>query len=367
MSSGADLDDRLDLSDISWLTADVDVEAALDRLRVHVTSRRGNEIWGFCPDHHLFTGHQPSHPKWSINRLSGKSNCFTESRGSNLVWITARLKELSGHEAASWLLQDSVDSFRRSLNNLKRAVAGLFPEADDTFDATKFEQQLKETELEAPSVNFLAKHGIRPDAAQRFGCVQFPMGYYENRIVFPVRSVSQQLVGFVATDVLGQERWLKEHPHWYDSELRSTRPAEPGDYRKVLYPRGFSVGQHLMGVHDTDMTKGAFLVEGFRDMLKLRQEGFLGSLALGGSSVSDAQVELLSKLGTKRVVVLMDGDEAGRQAAPRVAQKCCKFFDDVYVTDIDNNRDPKDLTKAELLYLLKTRTTRAQLKKNWLI
>jgi DNA primase len=120
-----------------------------------------------------------------------------------------------------------------------------------------------------------------------------------------------------------------------------------------------------MGAHDTNVSRGAFLVEGFRDMLKLRQEGFEGSLAIGGSSVSDTQLEELSTLKTKKVVIMMDGDKAGRSAAEKTAQKCCKFFDEVYITDVGDNRDPKDLSRAELTNALKMRTTRARLSKTW--
>jgi len=344
---------------------DVDPEALLSRLGVKTTKLRGDELWGFCPDHQLFTGHEPSHDKWSMNTVNGKTKCLTEGRGSNIVRIVARLKGISPYEAVQWILDDAVGGFRSSLNRLSQAMNKFFPDDEiSSFDSERFQKQINEADLEASSVSFLAECNIRPEIAQRFGCVEFPAGYYARRLIFPIRSLKEELVGFVATSVEKKEDWAKDRlvP---DRDLGVLRKATEDDFKKVLYPKGFSVSSYLIGGHDADVSKGAFVNEGTRDMMKLRQEGFIGSVAVGGSSISESQIEQIASLGTKRIIVMMDGDPAGQRATQSIAEKCCVFFPEVYAVRLNKTQDPKKMMKGEFLHVLKNNLERVKMKRKF--
>jgi DNA primase len=56
------------------------------------------------------------------------------------------------------------------------------------------------------------------------------------------------------------------------------------------------------------------LVEGFFDTMRLYQAGYRRVVALMGSSLSEAQEELLT-LHFESVIVMLDGDEAGQAAS----------------------------------------------------
>lgn len=61
-------------------------------------------------------------------------------------------------------------------------------------------------------------------------------------------------------------------------------------------------------------------VEGFFDVFKLYQNGYPNAVALMGSTISSKQASLLEKTG-KRIIVMLDGDEAGKKGTEEVIKK----------------------------------------------
>jgi hypothetical protein len=357
----------LDLRNIEWLMDSVDLEQVLNRLEVRtVGPPKNDEIWGYCPDHHIFVGREPSDPKWSINTKTGKTNCFTEHRGSNLVWIVHRLKSMTARESVEWILDGSVESLSTRIKHLKRTLNGLVPNKEVSMkegDLEKFVMQMSNAELDKKSVSFLSKNDVQMKTAADFGCVEFDSGIYKNRLVFPVKNRESDVVGFIATDVLGKEEWLNVNKTIFDKKINEVRTTVPSDYRKVLYPLGFGIGSYLIG---TDMYEGssAILVEGARDVMKLHQENFRGALGVGGAKITEEQIKQLAFLMPKKVILMFDGDEAGKRGALESAKKLSYFFDSVFIANLDTGVDPKDLKRAEVLFYLKYKTVRFIEKKD---
>jgi len=347
----------IDCLDIEWIMDSIDVESVLDRLNVNVISRKVDQIWGYCPDHSLFVGTEASHPKWTLNARTGASNCFTEPRGSNLVYITCRLKKMSKLSAVEWILGHSVDSIEARYKRIKKLIKPLEPTREvSSFNISGFEKSIEKGELYQGSISFLSKHCIYPATARDFGAVEFTEGFYKDRLILPIRDIKKNLVGFVATDVVGQDSWLKDNQKIVDPETKILRDSTAKDYRKVRYPYGFKVSHYLMGEDTFKKEDTAILVEGCRDMMKLRQEGFAGALSVGGTSLSDKQMITLTKLHPKKVILMMDGDKAGRSGAKKIAEKILFAFGVVYIVNLAEGRDPKDLSRQEFLHYLKNET-----------
>ena len=355
-----DLDpENIDFGDISWVMDSIDVESVLDRLNIEITNRKGDQLWGYCPDHEMFTGKDPSHPKWTINASTGKTNCFTESRGSNLVYIASRLRKISRFHALEWILGFSVNSVEARYSRIKRMISGKEPIKEaNVFKINEFKKYFIDGEIHSGSITLLAKSNILPKTAVKFGCVEFIDGFYKNRLVFPVKDRDKDLVGFIATDVLGEEEWLKENPKVVDQENRILRGTTKDDYKKVRYPYGFRISKHLIGESEFGDSDVAILVEGCRDVIKLHQEGFTGALGLGGTSFSDNQLLSLTKLHPKKVIVMLDGDKGGRSAEDKVARRCVDVFQEVFITRITWGKDPKDLSREEILFFMRSNTER---------
>jgi DNA primase len=150
-------------------------------------------------------------------------------------------------------------------------------------------------------VNFLKRKDIPLDKAAKAGLIvsNNTNGYYDRfrgRIIFPIFNLNHQIIGFggrVLDDSL---------PKYLNS------PDTP------LYHKG----RYLYGL-DSAYTgvraKGfSIIVEGYMDLLALRQHGVANVVATLGTALTADQVRRL-KSYAKKVVVLFDSDDAGKQAA----------------------------------------------------
>jgi DNA primase len=140
---------------------------------------------------------------------------------------------------------------------------------------------------------YLARRGITEETARKFGVGFFPgksIWLANHRIVIPIHNPRRELVAYAG---------------------RTLRGAEP----KYLVPKGFRKSLELFNLH---RVKGeeVILVEGFFSVMWLHQLGY-PAVGLMGSSLSEAQRKLLERF--QRVVIMLDGDEAGRAAARKIA------------------------------------------------
>jgi hypothetical protein len=343
--------ERLRYKHISWLMPNVDVPMVLDKLGVSHEGVRGNEVRGFCPDHHLYTGRQPSHPFWTVNVDSGETYCFTEGRGSNLLWIVRRLLECKADEAAQFIsgatgatISDlELAGLRNRLRHMRkektddegREVSGL-GEIGADIAARPTSKRLYEFFASPPGKK---PTDIAKDTVDRFEVFERTWGYYCDRAIIPIRHDSQ-LVGFCAVDILGEKAWHKKHP---TSE----------DYRKTLYPLGFGAADCLYGYDDCEAgSERVILVEDARSKMKLWQEGYPSCCAILGAELHGPQIRLLATLSPKEVVVMLDGDVAGREATERAVRKLLKNFV-VRPCYVPIGKDPKNLCGNEIEAVMK--------------
>lgn len=173
---------------------------------------------------------------------------------------------------------------------------------------------------------YLAKRGIALETAEFFGVGFFPgKGTMQGRLVIPIHNPAGELVAYAG---------------------RSIDDAEP----KYKFPDGFRKSPLLYNLHRLgDLTETVAVVEGFFGAMSVHQCGFPNVVALMGCSLSDAQAELLARF--KRVVLLLDGDEAGRAGAAQLAERLVQrvFVKSVALPD---DRQPDQLLPVDLGKLL---------------
>ena len=89
------------------------------------------------------------------------------------------------------------------------------------------------------------------------------------------------------------------------------------------------------------------LCEGYFDVVAMHQNGFQTAVAALGTAVSDDHLEILSKFN-KPLVVMLDGDSAGRKAAKRIATLTVPERLDLRAAFItDEGEDPDSMLKKE--------------------
>ena len=96
----------------------------------------------------------------------------------------------------------------------------------------------------------------------------------------------------------------------------------PEGKEKYKLPKGFHKGLELFNLHRVKRTRHLVVVEGYFSVIRLHGLA-VPSVALMGSSISEEQIALLREHcpALKAVTLLLDGDEAGREAAETIAPR----------------------------------------------
>jgi DNA primase len=146
-----------------------------------------------------------------------------------------------------------------------------------------------------PDHPYLAGRGLPQDTLVEFGVGYFAgKGIMAGRIAIPIHNELGELVAYAG-------RW----------------PGEPPEGEgKYKLPMGFHKSMMVYNLHRAKAhakDAGLVIVEGFFDAMRLHAAGFPNVVALMGSSMSEAQEELIvTAVGPEGKVTLMfDEDEAG--------------------------------------------------------
>jgi DNA primase len=102
----------------------------------------------------------------------------------------------------------------------------------------------------------------------------------------------------------------------------------------------------LYNVHRVREEVSVVLVEGFFDCMKVTEAGF-PCVALMGSTMSDAQEELIREYFA-HVVVMLDGDEAGRGASENIGERLRRAVYQVDMVALVDGVQPDQLSTKEL-------------------
>jgi len=115
---------------------------------------------------------------------------------------------------------------------------------------------------------------------------------------------------------------------------------------------GFRKSQVVFNLHRA-VRQGAgcaVVVEGFFDCLRVHQAGYPNVVALMGVSLSDVQEQLLRERFPK-LVLMLDGDEAGRRASQHLAARL-RGNVSLSVVEVPSGRQPDQLSSEEMESLL---------------
>jgi DNA primase len=144
---------------------------------------------------------------------------------------------------------------------------------------------------------------------------------FRNRVIFPISDLNHRIIGFGGR------------------VLDNTMPKYINTPETPIYHKGGSL-YGLDSAHRDVREKGlAILVEGYMDMLVLRQNGIPNAVATLGTALTSDQVRKL-KGYTKELIVLFDPDEAGREAALKSFPLCLNEGVSAKVLVLPQGEDP---------------------------
>ena len=147
--------------------------------------------------------------------------------------------------------------------------------------------------------HYLAGRRISPETAEHFGIGFFAgQGYMQGRVVIPIHGEDGRLVAYAG---------------------RSLGQTEP----RYRFPPRFRKSLVLFNLHRAvNHGKTVVVVEGFFDCLNVHQAGLRCVVALMGCALSQHQERLLQQ-HFQEVILLLDGDRAGRAAGIAIAARLC--------------------------------------------
>jgi DNA primase len=278
------MDTQKDWVDFRLVKQAVSMQAVLDRYGINWLRKNGDELRGRCPIHQG-DGERSFH----VNTAKNAFQCFSCKARGNVLDFVAAMEKCSVRDAAlklkAWF--EVGGSGERST-----ALIMVEAQADELMATGPINPPLSFQLQVDHSHEYGLGRGLTQETLEYFGaglCVS--KGMFAGRFVIPLHNEVGKLVGYAG---------------------RALDESQP----KYLFPsrdKGFYKSRLLFNLHR--ITQGAdqiILVEGFFASMHLWQAGF-ASLGLLGSSLSKEQEAMLADRFL-RVVLLFDGDDAGRTA-----------------------------------------------------
>lgn len=150
---------------------------------------------------------------------------------------------------------------------------------------------------------------------------------FRNRIMFPLNNPRGQTVGFSGRVMPGADEKA-------GGKYVNTPETEIYHKSGILY--GYDLARSAIKAENTSV-----LVEGQMDVIGSWQAGVPNSVGVGGTALTDRQIELLKRVG-ETVIMALDADQAGDAAARKGIEAAGKTGLIVKVVDIRKGRKYKD-------------------------
>ncbi len=303
--------------------------------RVKLT-RRGREFVGLCPFHH------EKSPSFTVVEEKNFYHCFGCGAHGDVIGFTMRTEGLPFPEAVERLAGDAGLALperdpraeeqarvAKTLYDANEAAAEWFAAQLYTPEGRTGLDYFKRRGLSDATIARF-RLGYAPDARDAVKRALVPKGYSEaqlleagllvkpddgrspydrfrGRVMFPISDKRGRVIAFGGR-VLGDEK-----PKYLNS------PDTPLFHKgRVLYSyrEARTAAQGGAGKAEADM----IVAEGYMDVIALHQGGFEGAVAPLGTALTEPQIEELWRVQPEPFLCF-DGDEAGRRAAARAAER----------------------------------------------
>jgi DNA primase len=306
----------------------VSIEAMLGHYNVRLRRVNQESMRGNCPL--PMHSSEKSKETFIIQTVKNIWTCQSSScvdgrsgkKGGNILDFVALMENCSIRDAAvklrDWFLVTNANPESRKGSDSTPAPNS---NTDDEGENKPLAFSLQGIDHEHP---YLQQRGVKEGFARDFGIGFFPgKGLMSGRVVIPIHNERGELVAYAG---------------------RAIDQTEP----KYKLPAGFKKSAVLFNLHRV-VRDTVIIVEGFFDCLKVNQAGYIEVVALMGSSLSARQEELLRVF--EDIIILLDGDAAGREAAKEIASRLVSSHF-VRVVSLPDGVQPDQLSSEEIVKLL---------------
>ena len=167
--------------------------------------------------------------------------------------------------------------------------------------------------------------------AKLVGQRQADGGYYDafrQRVMFPIRNDKGETVAFGGRILPGNHN---------ENEPKYLNSADSEIFYKSELLYGFDVAKEAMRKSEI-----AVVVEGYTDAITLHQHGIRNVVGTLGVALTEPHVKLLKRFVRKKMILLYDGDDAGRNATERSIAQFLSHDVDLRILILPDGRDPAE-------------------------
>ncbi|QEO13128.1 DNA primase [Agromyces intestinalis] len=349
---------RIRQSDVDEVKARTNIADIVGE-HVSLKSAGVGSMKGLCPFH------DERSPSFHVRPGLGYYHCFGCGESGDVYTFLQRMDHVTFSEAVERLagrlgyqLHYEDGGPAQDHGNRARLLAA------NQAAAEYFVEQLGTAEAEVGR-RFLGERGFDADAATRFGVGFAPKSWdrltnhlkgrgfttdelaaaglvsqgdrgvydrFRGRLVWPIRDVTGQTVGF------GARRLLDD-----DNGPKYLNTPETALYRKAQVLYGLDLAKR-----DISKSHRVVVVEGYTDVMACHLAGVTTAIATCGTAFGVEHIKVLRRVlgddsGVGEVVFTFDGDAAGQQAAMRAFAEEQRFQAQTYVAVAPDGLDPCDL------------------------
>lgn len=315
----------------------VSMKLVLDRYGVQLRKVNQHSLRGECP----LPTHSSDTSKESFGVDTGKniwacqsSSCSAArqgKKGGNVLDFVSIMESCSIRDAALKLHEWYATRSRAGSTKAEPATGGKEKLVAEEREGSADSAENKPLTFTLKNVDsghqYLRSRGIMEEVAKYFGVGVFAgRGSMSGRLVIPIQNERGELVAYTGRSLDGSEPKYKLPAGFHKSvELFNLDRAGAVDRERVI------------------------VVEGFFDCMKVHQAGCPHVVALMGCSLSESQERLLRPF--KSVILFLDGDDAGREAARSIAARLVHSHF-VKVVSLPEGKQPDRLSSDEIRRLL---------------
>ncbi|MGE0423251.1 MAG: DNA primase [Reyranellaceae bacterium] len=294
--------------------------------------RKGREYAGLCPFHNEKT------PSFWVNDQKAFFHCFGCGAHGDAIGFTMRIEGLSFPDAVEKLAQDvglAVPVATPQERERAQAAATLHTVA--SMAARWFEQQLRMPGGRA-GLDYLHGRGLSDDTIERFQLGFAPDNREALQATLKRDNVTEQQLVDCGLVIRPDEGGRAPYDRFrgrvmfpiHDRRGRviafGGRVIGPGEPKYLNSPETplFHKGDNLYCLHlareAAAKDRPIIVAEGYMDVIALHVAGFDGAVAPLGTALTEGQLALLWRMADEPYLCF-DGDNAGRRAAQRAAER----------------------------------------------
>ncbi len=335
---------------------------------VQLKSAGGGQKKGLCPFH------DEKSPSFHVTPSKGFFHCFGCQASGDVIAFLMKIDHLSFTETIERLADRMGYQLRYEQGNFTPAPAGNRSRliAANALAAKFYQEQLNTSPLAAHARELMTKRGFDKSACETFGVgyapdewdglTKFlreqgftideletaglskmgqrgPIDKFRNRLTWPIKDISGDVVGFGARKLASDEE---------DQGPKYLNTSETPIYKKSQVLYGLD-----MAKKEIAKKRQVVIVEGYTDVMAAQLAGITTAVATCGTAFGADHIRIIRRLLMDddafrgEVIFTFDGDAAGQKAAMRAFTEDQKFVTQTFVAVEPNGLDPCDLRQQK--------------------